>query len=733
MSPAAAWAFSVGTSVGWGSLVVTSNTYLVQAGPMGSVLGLLIGALVMLVIGRNYAYLMRCYPDAGGAYVYTREIFGYDPGFLTAWFLAMTYFAILGANATSLPVFSKIFLGDMFRFVKLYTIFDYDVYLGEALLSMAALVIFGLLCARQRRLTNVLMVVMALMFTVGIGVCFIGAVLGQPVWLPAFAPDTSALSQVVRIAVISPWAYIGFESISHSAEEFSFERSRVGRVLLVSIVVTLLIYIMVTLLSVTAYPARYGSWLQYIRDLSACEGLEALPAFYAADHYLGATGVTLLMLSLLTLVMTSLFGNITALSRLLYRLSRDHILPERFGVLNDVGIPARAVALVVGISCLFSLVGRTAIGWIVDVTTIGATLVYGLVAACAVKMGQQMGEKTEQRMGIAGVAVMAAFLLYVLIPNLAARGFMASETYFLFILWTVMGFLFFRSILRRDEERRFGVTAVVWITLLALVMFIALIWMRQSMLATSDDMLARIQTHYGPMAALDTRRSEDARFMLEQVQRAGRENTRTVIIAAALFLFSVVVMLTNHSYMNKRSKENEMMAFIDPLTGVKSKRAYLVKERELNQSLLEGRGAEFSIIVCDVNGLKQVNDNRGHKVGDDYLREACKMICDTFQHCPVYRVGGDEFVAVATGRDYAVRRQLLSQLRERSAANAIAGGAVVSSGLSDFLPGEDVSVRGVFERADALMYQDKKRLRALMTAAPQEESMRHQRTTEGTT
>ena len=116
VSPLGAWAFSIGTAVGWGSLVVTANTYLAQAGPLGSVLGLVIGAAIMLIMAWNYGYMMQCYPESGGAYAYTREVFGYDQAFLTAWFLAMTYFAILWANATSLPLFGRIFLGGVFRF-----------------------------------------------------------------------------------------------------------------------------------------------------------------------------------------------------------------------------------------------------------------------------------------------------------------------------------------------------------------------------------------------------------------------------------------------------------------------------------------------------------------------------------------------------------------------------------------------------------------------------------------
>jgi len=119
ISPAAAWAFAIGTSIGWGSLVVTANTYLVQAGILGSLLGMVLGAAAMLVVSKNYAYMMQGYPEAGGAYTYAKEVFGHDHGFLTAWFLALTYLAMLWANATSLPLFAKYFLGRAFRFGRL--------------------------------------------------------------------------------------------------------------------------------------------------------------------------------------------------------------------------------------------------------------------------------------------------------------------------------------------------------------------------------------------------------------------------------------------------------------------------------------------------------------------------------------------------------------------------------------------------------------------------------------
>ena len=125
LSPLAAWAFALGTSIGWGSLVITTSDYLKRSGPIGSTIGLLISGLIMLLIGRNYAYMINRCPDQGGAYTYTKTVLGYDYGFLSAWFMILTYLSMLWANATSLPLFARYFFGNIFQYGYLYTIFGY--------------------------------------------------------------------------------------------------------------------------------------------------------------------------------------------------------------------------------------------------------------------------------------------------------------------------------------------------------------------------------------------------------------------------------------------------------------------------------------------------------------------------------------------------------------------------------------------------------------------------------
>ena len=154
-------------------------------------------------------------------------------------------------------------------------------------------------------------------------------------------------------------------------------------------------------------------------------------------------------------------------------------------------------------------------------------------------------------------------------------------------------------------------------------------------------------------------------------------------------------------------------AYQDGLTGVKSLHAYLAMEKELEEQLAAGTLTEFAIVVCDVNGLKKVNDTLGHKAGDELIRKACRMVCEIFDHSPVYRVGGDEFTVFLTGRDYEYRRWLMEELHDRSFEHISTKDVIVSGGMAEFIPGKDTQIGDVFKRADEAMYAEKAILKNL--------------------
>ena len=724
MSPLGAWALSLGTSIGWGSFVVTSNMYLSQAGPLGSALGMFVGAAIMLVIARNYHYMMNRYPDAGGVYSYAKHAFGHDHGFLVAWFLALTYIAILWANATSLPLFARYFLGDMFEFGYLYSLFGYDVYLGEVMVVIVAIALVGLLCAKEKRLTQAIMIGLAFVFVLGIVACFAVAVLSLDVAVggfdPLVLPDSSVLGQVIGIACMSPWAFIGFENISHMTEEFAFPRAKSFRIFVVSIASTTLLYVFVTLLSVTAYPARYGNWLEYLGDLGNLQGIEALPPFYAAYHYLGDMGVYVLMAALLALIVTSLIGNLTALSRLLYALSKDGVLPSGLSALNAKAIPGNAIVAIVAVSVFIPLLGRTAIGWIVDVTTIGATIVYAFVSAAVFSHARKHGESANMAIGFAGVVLMVFFGLMLQLPNLTGTSSMASESLILFMVWAVLGFVYFRMLLQRDSENRYGKSVVVWIGLLALILFVSMAWMGQSDQDATDRTVTEIQAYLAENDDSSERFAAETLFIEEELASLRVAKMQTTLFTMGLFGAALFLLLGNFSFLRKREEENERKlgaaraaAYTDALTGVKSKHAYGEWELELNTHITDGTAPEFAVVVCDVNGLKQVNDTLGHEAGNKYIREACSLVCTSFKHSPVFRVGGDEFAVIMKGDDFENRETILERFDGRVEENIGTGGVVVAAGIAVFDPAHDNAVSDVFERADSLMYDRKRALKEM--------------------
>ncbi len=724
LSPLAVWALSVGSVIGWGSLVVTSSSYLSQAGPMGSIIGLLIGFVMMLMVSNHYHFLANRYPGTGGLYNYVKFIFGYDRAFLIAWFMFLIYISIFWANATSIPLFARYFLHAIIKHGYLYTIFGYDVYLGEILVTLAVMALVGLLCMKSKKATAWIMVVMVLIFTIGITVCFIAAMIGHSrsgmTMDPDFLPDKSNLQQIVRIAFISPWAFIGFETVSHSAAEYRFKHSNMFRVLVISVAVVTALYIFVILLSVSAYPQGCSSWLDYISRLDEFEGISGLPAFYAAYYYLGSAGIRILMVSLMSLVLTSLIGMLRALSRLCFAVAQDGILPARFAKLNNKQIPVNTILLVLLVSLPIPFLGRTAIGWIVDTTTIGATIIYGFASLAVYKASGQEGSKKDRLISRICLYILAAFAVFLLFPNAFSDYTIATETYVLLAAWSLLGLLYFHRVISKDHARKFGKAIIVWLALLVFIVLMSMTWAERLIEDRENVIMTEISEYYDGTAASEIQTMDKDEFLAMERHRLHNANNLSVFVIVGLFGLSLIIMLSNHVTMQKWEKlateerdKARNAALTDPLTGVKSKHAFLLKQKQIDASIEEGEADEFAVAVCDLNGLKYINDTLGHKAGDEYIFKASRIICEIFRHSPVYCVGGDEFVAVLQGQDYLSRKDLLQTLHDRSVEHISMNDVVISGGLSEYRPGSDSSLHDAFERADAMMYEEKKLLKSM--------------------
>ena len=159
----------------------------------------------------------------------------------------------------------------------------------------------------------------------------------------------------------------------------------------------------------------------------------------------------------------------------------------------------------------------------------------------------------------------------------------------------------------------------------------------------------------------------------------------------------------------RRLFQAQSQANIDGLTGVRNKHAFLETETNMDRQIAEKQQEPFAIVMLDLNDLKKVNDTAGHQAGDQYLRDASKIICDIFKHSPVFRVGGDEFAVIVQGNDYTHLEERLSEMSEHNREAQQSGGIVIACGMAEY--DNDSCVATVFERADHSMYENKNRLK----------------------
>ena len=132
----------------------------------------------------------------------------------------------------------------------------------------------------------------------------------------------------------------------------------------------------------------------------------------------------------------------------------------------------------------------------------------------------------------------------------------------------------------------------------------------------------------------------------------------------------------------------------------------------------EGEIKEYAVAYFDINNLKIINDKYGHEAGDAYIRNSCKLICDTFKHSPVFRIGGDEFLSIIYNDDFKNRDELLAAMKKEMETReknpekfSPAARVSVAAGVAVFDKKIDKDLLAVVNRADVLMYEDKFRMK----------------------
>jgi diguanylate cyclase (GGDEF)-like protein len=166
------------------------------------------------------------------------------------------------------------------------------------------------------------------------------------------------------------------------------------------------------------------------------------------------------------------------------------------------------------------------------------------------------------------------------------------------------------------------------------------------------------------------------------------------------------------THLKEREKELRFSATRDSLTGLRNTTSYKRWAEECDKEIAN-KTANFGVVVFDLNQLKETNDTYGHNAGDKLIVTAATVISDVFKRSPVFRIGGDEFLAIIRNKDLQDCENLFVQF-DLKCANTLTqenGGTPISiaRGFAVFDSNNDSNFNDVFKRADNAMYENKRK------------------------
>ena len=418
-----------GTMIGVGWLVVMDD-WLMRGGPLGAILGFVIGGAVLLPIGYVYGRLVRDMPDAAGEIAYTAAVFPQSISYATGWMMLLAYFIVCPWEAVAIGRIAG-YLFPALNSLELYRIAGKPVYLPHLVIGLALTIFLTVLNYRGIRLSATFQnwttfAVITLVFSfVSAGTRHGSIDNFQPLFSgPAFL-------SVLLVLQIVPYFMTGFESIGKASEEASseFQPRRFMVAILLAIVVGVVFY--VTVIAAVAYVVPWQSVVH-----------ERFATAVAFERAMGSQWIVRVIMTAALLSLLKVFnGNLVAASRLLFALGRRGLADKRLGYIHPTNrTPSTAVVCIGIATSLIMLGGQSLLVPISEVGSLASAL--GWMASCAAYL--RMRPSSIGRAAAAtGIVVTAMMILMKLLPRVP--GHFSSYEWVALTCWILLGLMLRRS------------------------------------------------------------------------------------------------------------------------------------------------------------------------------------------------------------------------------------------------------------------------------------------------
>lgn len=187
------------------------------------------------------------------------------------------------------------------------------------------------------------------------------------------------------------------------------------------------------------------------------------------------------------------------------------------------------------------------------------------------------------------------------------------------------------------------------------------------------------------------------------------QNIKNVIIAVCGIVVTLILLLVGRVLYKRAKKKNEALELVskDAMTGSYNRNAYEQRIKELSDEAMQFKNMYFAL--CDVNFLKYLNDNHGHKTGDAALIRCAEILKGIVgKSGKVYRIGGDEFVCIS---DNSLAEKILEAMEKESKIDE-GYPFMVACGFAQYDEEKYPTITDIIAQCDKEMYAHKLKIKA---------------------
>ena len=445
-----------GAMIGWG-WVVSSGDWIASGGVIGAMLGFALGGVMIFFIGLTYAELTAAMPQCGGEHVFSYKAMGPIGSYICTWAIILGYVSVVCFEACAFPtIITYIYPG----FLKgyLYTVAGFDIYaswLAVAIIVAAFITFINVLGAKTAAtLQTVLTVIIGgVGILLIIGSLFKGDAANLEGQLFAGSSAGSAMESVLKVALVTPFFFIGFDVIPQAAEEINVPLKKLGKIIILSIVLAVAFYALIIF--------GVGFVLNAKEIATSSNGSGLVTADAMAKAFSSKIMAKVLIVGGMCGIITSWNSFLIGGSRAMYSMAESYMIPRCFTKLHPTRkTPTTALYLIGALSIIAPFAGRKMLVWIVDAGNFGCCLAYCMVAISFVILRKKQPDmrrpykvKNYKFVGAMAILMSGFMVAMYMIPGSSCA--LVPQEWLMVGGWFGLGIVFF-IICKLKYKEKFG-------------------------------------------------------------------------------------------------------------------------------------------------------------------------------------------------------------------------------------------------------------------------------------